>query len=69
MEYQKSLKIILRVENVLSRKQPPLQLYSTYIPVGGEGGIPVTLVYYISLYYYLCCSRRFLAPWRNPSAT
>jgi hypothetical protein len=61
MKYQKSLKIILRVENVLSRKQPPRYLYSTYIPVGGEGGIPVMLVYYISLYYYLCWPRPTLA--------
>ena len=57
MEYQKSLKIILRVENVLSRKQPPLQLHSTYIPVGGGGGYTrYTCILYIFILLFMLFS-------------
>ena len=57
MEYQKSLKIILRVENVLSRNQPPLQLHSTYIPVGGGGGYTrYTCILYIFILLFMLFS-------------
>ena len=57
MEYQKSLKIILRVANVLSRNQPPLQLHSTYIPVGGGGGYTrYTCILYIFILLFMLAS-------------
>ena len=67
----KTFKNYLRVVNVLSRTCRVHILHGTYIPArGGEGGIPYVRLFVFTIEkVYLSCSRRFLAPWRNPSAT